>query len=80
MYFLLWLCFWVFVPWHTHLRVYARLFIFLFSIQNKQVHSLHTEFSIIANILTQISFLDFFLGYGKTKTRVSVRPKTLDPT
>ena len=80
MYFLLWLYFWIFVPWHTHLQVYATLFIFPFSIQNKQVHSLHTEFSIIANIFTQSSFLDFLRGYGKTKTQDSVSPKTLDPT
>ena len=71
MYFLLWLYFCIFVPWHTHLRVYAKLlsrcFIFLFSIKNKQVHSLNMESSIIANIFTQISFL-FFGGYGKTET------------
>ena len=59
MYFLLWLYFLIFVPWHTHLRVYAKLFIFLFSIQNKQVHGLNMESSIIANIYTQISYLGF---------------------
>ena len=80
MYFLLWLCFWIFVPWHTHLRVYAKLLsrciIFLFSVQNKQVHSLNTESSIVANIFTQISFL-LFLGYGKKETREPIpRPGT----
>ena len=80
MHFLLWLHFWIFVPWHTHLRVYAKLlsrcFIFLLSIQNKQVHSLNTESSIIANIFTQISFL-FVLGYSKIETPDSVWPETL---
>ena len=80
MYFLLWLYFWIFVSWHTHLRVYAKLlsrcFIFLLSIQNKQVHSLNTESSIIANIFTQISFL-FVLGYSKIETPDSVWPETL---
>ena len=79
MYFLLWLYFWIFVPWHTHWRVYAKLFIFLFSIQNKQVHNLNTESSIIANIFTQTSCF-FFLGYGKTETWDSVRAETLDTT
>ena len=81
MYFFLWLYFWIFVPWHTHLRFYAKLFIFLLSVQNKQDHSLNTESSIIANIFTQISFL-FFLGggYSETGTQDSVRPETLDPT
>ena len=55
-----------FCSWHSHPRVYAKLlsrcFIFLFSIQSKQVHSLNTESSIIVNISTQISFL-FFLGF-----------------
>ena len=80
MYFLLWLFFWIFVPWHTHLRVYAKPFIFLFSIQKKQVHSLNTESSIIVNIFAQIIFLFFFLGYGETETWESVRLETLDPT
>ena len=45
----------------------SRCFIFLFSIQKKQVHSVNMESSIIANIFTQISFLGVI---------VKLRPRT----